>query len=295
MKQIFLVLLLLGTGAQVLAGSDPAYFVYDGNPIAAKYSAGQVIQLPSVTVWDLDQIQQLEAVSALKRASRLSALTKSPRLQPATLSPPRLPEYGVTMFETSLEASAEASDKRSLALIWSGATLFREVAFDLPGIGADQSRQLVARSRREVEPSLDFRAYPPVGRRLQLEAPALIRDYGRTSEASHLAFIDITWRIKDLPDALANRGIDSTQPYLRVEYVIDTRSNRPVFVNVSNVGGQMDREMRLFKEERGPLLMAVEISCSDGSGALLLDLERDSYGTGRKGDVQSNWECYPAH
>jgi hypothetical protein len=52
--------------------------------------------------------------------------------------------------------------------------------------------------------------------------------------------------------------------------------------------------MRLFKEPGGPLLMAVTIVCSDGGEPLIIDLEHESYGTGRQGDVPAVPHCFPA-
>jgi hypothetical protein len=121
-----------------------------------------------------------------------------------------------------------------------------------------------------------------------------VRDYGRSAAAPHLAFIDITWHIRDLPEALSNRGIDSWSPYFRVEYVVNTGTGKTVYLHATNVGGIENREMRLFKESGGPLLMAVAIACADGSEPLILDLEHESYGTGRQGDVPEISHCFPA-
>jgi hypothetical protein len=204
-----------------------------------------------------------------------------------------MPEYGLAMFDVSTEGSVAQKD-RPPALVWSGPTPFREVVLSLPGIDTRLKRSLVAQSRLALAPQLDFRAYKPVSRRLKIDGPVSIRDYGRAAAAPHLAFVDITWRIKDLPEALANRGIDSLSPFLRVEYVVNTRTGRTVYRNTTNEGGIQDRDMRVFKEPSGPLLMAVMITCTDGGEPLILDLEHESYGTGHQGDLAVVPHCFPA-
>ena len=291
MKPTSLTALLAAWCVCAFAAEDPAYFIFDGSPVAAKYVSGKLIRLPPQDASDLEKIKNLEAVSGLMRASRLSVLSPSGQKLPH-LSAPQLPGYGVAMFDVALEG-LETKGRQPATLIWSGPARFSEVALTLPGAASRGNKALVTRSRRLVAPMLDFRAYEPVGRRLQVEGPVSVLDHGRTPVAPHLTFVDVTWRIKDLPEALSDRGIDSTSPFIRVEFVIDTATGKTVYQNIENTGGTEGRSMRLLREGNGPLLMAVRIGCSDGAEPLLLDLGRESYGTGRPGDVPPSLHCFP--
>jgi hypothetical protein len=153
---------------------------------------------------------------------------------------------------------------------------------------------LIEQSRRLLTPMLDLRGIDGVGRRLKIKGPVSVRDYGRTDVAPHLAFIDVIWYIEDLPEALVNKGIDSWSPYMRVEYVVNRRTAKLIYRNTTNTGGTEGREMRIFKEHKGPLLMAVSIICSDGSEPILIDLDRETYGTGSSDDIPESLHCFPA-
>lgn len=275
------------------AVDEPSYFILNGNPIAAKYAGGKLMRLPTQDAYDVGGLEDLEAVSALTKQSALKSLSARGMQIPVRISPPRVPEYGVPMFQISADGLTERRIEASV-LAWSGPALFREVVLDRPGATVQLRRSLVSQSSKLLKPKLDFRLHKPVGRKLRIEGPVKVRDYGRTSIAPHLAFIDVTWRIKDLPDALVNRGIDSISPFFRVEYVFDTRTRKPVYRNTTNVGGIEDREMLIFKEPNGPLLMAVMINCSDGAEPFIIDLERESYGTEANSDVPEVPHCFPA-
>lgn len=290
---MYALTLVLSPTVCASATDESTYFIFDGNPVAAKYVSGRLVRLPIQDAQDVESLKALEAVSALLRAPRLTGLSALARPPVAHVSPPRMPEYGGAMFDVSIESSM-VQKVRPATLVWSGPTPFREIVLSLPGVDAHLKRTLVAESRRVLAPKLDFRAYEPVGRLLEIDGPVSVRDYGRAAAAPHLAFVDITWRIKHLPEALANRGIDSLAPFLRVEYVVNTRTGRTVYRNTTNEGGIEDRDMRLFKEPGGPLLMAVMIGCTDGGEPLILDLEHESYGTGRQGDVHEVPHCFPA-
>lgn len=275
------------------ATDEPIYLILNGNPIAAKYAAGRLIRLPPQDVYDVGGLRDLEAVSALTKQSVLKSLSGSGMPTPVRISPPRVPEYGVPMFQILDDGLTKRRTEASV-LAWSGSALFREVVLDRPGATVQLRRSLISESNKLIRPKLDFRPYKPVGRQLKIEGPVKVRDYGRTSIAPHLAFIDVTWRIKDLPDALANHGIDSISPFFRVEYVFDTRTGKPVYRNTTDVGGIEDREMLIFKEANGPLLMAVMINCSDGAEPFIIDLEHESYGTEANSDVPEVPHCFPA-
>jgi hypothetical protein len=272
---------------------DSTYFIFDGNPVAAKYILGRMVRLPVQDAGNVESLSTLEAVSALLHSPRLSTLSMSAKSPVVHVSPPRMPEYGIPMFEVSIGGSV-AQKIRAPTLIWSGSTAFREIVFSSPRVGGRLKQALIAQSRRLIIPMLDFRLNKRVGRRLKIDGPVSVRDYGRTEVAPHLAFVDVTWRIRDLPDALANNGIDSWSPYLRVEYIVNTGTGKTVYRNTTNVGGVEESDMHLFKEPDGPLLMAVSITCSDGSEPLILDLERETYGTGHSDDVPHADHCFPA-
>jgi hypothetical protein len=250
-----------------------------------------MVRLPVQDAYDPDSLRSLEAVSGLLRASLLRSLSAQPLV--VNISLPHVPEYGEAMFEVIIKGSV-AQKIRPPILVWSGSTPFREIVLGASDTDARLKQTLIAQSRHMLIPMLDFRSSERVGRRLKITGPVSVRDYGRTSLAPHLAFVDITWRIDDLPESLANNGIDSWSPYLRVEYVVNTRTGRMVYRNTSNDGGIERHDMRLFKEPGGPLLMAVSIACSDGSEPLILDLENESYGTGRTSDVPKIPHCFPA-
>lgn len=290
---IYALVVALSSNAAASAPVEPTYFIMDGNPAAVRYALGRLERLPTQDADDVEGLKTLEAVSALQRSPSLSSFSTSKKPTLVQISPPRLPEYSVAMFEIFNNGSV-MERARPANLVWSGESLFHEVLLDLPGVDARLKRSLVSESRRLLVPMLDFRAYEPVGRRLKIDGPVSIRDYGRTTAAPHLAFVDVTWKIKNLPDALANRGIDSLSPFLRVEYVVDTRTGRRIYRNTTNDGSVGDRDMRLFKEPSGSLLMAVPIVCSDGAEPLILDLEHESYGTGRSSDVPDVQHCFPA-
>lgn len=276
-----------------MATDEPAYFILDGNPAAAKYVGGRVVRLPAQDADELEGLQKLEAVSALLQASRLSVLSASKQPVNAQVSRPRKAEYGLPVFQVSVD-NVVLEMSPIAVLVWSGPALFREVL--LVPARADTRIQhiLTADSRRALAPMLDFRDFEPVGRQLELEGPVHVKDHGRPAGAPYLDFIDITWRIKDLPEALADRGIDSLSPYLRVEYVVDTRTGKLVYRNIVNGFDRDERRLRLFKEAGGPLLMAATVdTCEDGGEPLILDLEHESYGTGRKDDVPDLQHCFP--
>jgi hypothetical protein len=291
----FLILsgLLFWSTVGASARDEPSYFIFDNNPVAAKYVAGRLVHLPYQDADDAAGLQALESVSALQRAPRLQALSAGAQPVLAHISPARMTEYGVPMFEIAMENGAE-KPARPRPLVWSGPAAFEALQFSRPRTDPQLRRRLVADSRRVLAPRLDFRDFEPVHRRLDIVGPAKVRDYGRLASAPHLAFVDVTWRIKALPDALANRGIDSMSPFLRVEYVVDTRTGRTIYLNTSNDGAIVDRDMLLFKEPGGPLLMAVTIGCTDGSEPLILDLEHESYGTGQPSDIPDLPHCFPA-
>jgi hypothetical protein len=272
---------------------DSAYFVVEGNPVAAKYVSGRLIRLPVQDAEDPKDLMALESVSALVSAQHLSELSDNEEPAIAHISQPRRPEYGVPMFDVSVDRS-EDQKAPLLGVAWSGRFSFKEVALGSMSTDISLRRRLVAESRRFLLSKLDFRAYRPVGRRLEVDGSVKVRDYGRTAAAPDLAFIDITWRIRNIPDALSSRGIDSLSPFWRVEYVVNVRTGRIVYKNATNVGGVEDRGMRLFKEPGGPLLMAVTIACSDGSEPMIMDLESETYGTGTGKDVPEVTHCYPA-
>jgi hypothetical protein len=273
--------------------SESSYFILDGNPVAVKYTSGVLKRLPIQDANDVDGLRKLEAVAALVKQSHLATLSTAAAPTTVQISSPRSTEYGVAMFEVSAGGSVVQRD-RLPTLAWSGPEQFREVILDSHSADGQLRRTLITQSYRTLTPKLDFRAYKSVGRRLKLDGPVRVRDYGRTAVAPHLAFVDVTWRIRDLPDALANQGIDSLSPFFRVEYVIDMRTRRPVYQNTTNEGGVEDWDMRLFKEAAGPLLMAVTIGCSDGAEPLIIDLEHESYGTGSRNDVPEVSHCFPA-
>ncbi|WP_374583023.1 hypothetical protein [Pseudoduganella sp.] len=274
------------------AADKASCIIFDGNPVAVKYASGKLKRLPSQDANDVERLLELEAVSALIKESQLSSLSQA---MPASvrISPPRMTEYGVAMFEV-LTDSPDMQRIRTPNLVWSGPPLFRQVRLDLPGARAQLKRSLIARSHRVLQSKLDFRSYEPVGRRLKLDGPVKVRDYGRTASAPHLAFVAITWRIKDLPETLSDHGMDSLAPFFRVEYVVDTRTGKPIYRNTTNVGGIEDWDLRLFKEPNGPLMMAVTIKCSDGAEPFILDLENESYGTVGSNDVPEVAHCFPA-
>lgn len=197
------------------------------------------------------------------------------------------------MFDVGINSTA-AETLRSPVLVWSGRTLFREVAFLPPDLNTPWRRMLLAKSRRALAAQLDFRGDPRIGRRLRIAGPVGVRDYGRPAAAPHLAFLDITYRIVDLPKTLSNQGIDAWSPFMRMEYVVDTRTGRSIYQSSANVGGVADRAMRLFKASDGPLLMAVMLPCSDGEEPFIMDVEHESYGTGGKHDVPESMHCFPA-
>lgn len=292
-KGICLLTLVFSSSAYALVTNEPAYFIFDGNPVSAKYVSGRLIRIPVQDADNVEGLKKLEAVSALLSAPRLSSLSKSAQPLDAQLSPPHLPEYGQGMFNVTVEGST-AEKVRPISLVWSGSTLFHEITLRLPGLDKHQKQLLIADSRRVLTQSLDLRNYEPVGRRLKISGPVKVRDFGRADVSPHLAFVDITWRIKDLPKTLSDKGIDSWSPFLRVEYVVNSQTGITIYRNVTNVGGIEDRDMRLFKEPKGPLLMAVLIDCTDGSEPLIIDLENESYGTGRKNDVPEVPHCFPA-
>lgn len=271
----------------------PTYFIFKGNPVPVKYLAGKLIRLPVQDADDLAELTKLEAVSALASAPRLNILSPSVQSKILYVSAPQVPAYGTSMFEISDQDSNERSAKQTM-LAWSGPSSFHEITLNKSSHDALPKQLLIVQSRRQLTPLLDFRDADRIRRQLKLEGPIRIRDYGRTSVAPDLAFADITWRIKDLPDALANNGIDSWSPYMRVEYILNTRTNRIVYRNVTNIAGVEEQDMRLFKESGGPLLMAVSINCSDGSEPLILDIENESYGTDHKDDVPPSPHCFPA-
>ncbi len=274
---------------------ESTYFIVNGNPVAVKYSAGRLKRLPFQDAPDVESIKKLEAVSALLRAPRLTGLSTLAQRPIAHLSPPRLPEYGTAMFDLTTVGPA-VQGERATSLVWSGATPFREVELSLPGVDSRWKRSLVIQSRDVLAPWLDYRAYKSVGRQLEIDdGPVNVRDYGRSAAAPHLAFVDITWHIKALPEVLSNSGINSLLPFLRVAYVVNTKTGKSVYIATSNVAGTEGRDMRLFKEPGGPLLMAVTIPCTDGDEPLIVDLEHETYGTGRQADVPEVAHCFPAH
>lgn len=273
--------------------AEASYFILDGNPVAVKYASGKLQRLPTQDAYDSESLQGLEAVSALMRHSHLLGLSPSGVPHEVRISPPRMTGYGVAMFATDGAGPAAPRD-RAPAMAWTGPASFREVVLDQPGVGARLKRSLAVDAQRLLTTKLDFRAYKPVGRRLKLDGPVSLRDHGRSATAPHLAFVDLTWAIKDLPEALANNGTDALSPFFRVEYVVDTRKDRVVYRNIINAGGAQDRAMRLFKEEGGPLLMAVMLNCSDGAEPLIIDLDNETYGIGRPGDVPEVSHCFSA-
>jgi hypothetical protein len=290
---MYALILALSSTVRASAIDESIYFIFEGNPVAVKYISGRLVRLPIQDAYDIKSLKALESVSALMRAPRLTSLSTLAEPSVAHVSPPRMPEYGVAMFDVSIESSV-AQKARPAPLVWSGPTRFREIVLSLPGVDSHWKRSLVDESRLLLAPALDFRASEKVGRQLEIDGPVSVRDYGRAAGAPHLAFVDITWRIKDLPEALSNNGIDSWSPFMRVEYVVNTRTGITVYRNTTNVGGIEDRGMRLFKEPGGPLLMAVTLGCTDGGEPLILDLEHESYGTGRPGDVPEIAHCFPA-
>jgi len=290
---IYALTLSLSSTVRASPAGESTYFIVDGNPVAAKYTSGRLARLPYQDAESIESIHALEAVSALLRAPRLTALSMLAQPPIAHVSPPRLPEYGMAMFEVSI-GNAVAEKTRQSTLVWSGSAQFREVEVSQPGVDTRLKQSLIAESRRALAPQLDFRDYKSVGRRLSIVGPVSVRDYGRAAAAPYLAFVDITWRVKDLPKALTGNSTDSISPFFRVEYVVNTLTGKTVYRNATNVGGIEDRDMRLFKEPGGPLLMAVTIACADGGEPLILDLEYETYGTGRKGDVPDVPHCFPS-
>jgi hypothetical protein len=291
----FAVVLLVSLSSfflfRIAAASDgPSYFLMDGNPVAVKYASGKLERLPVQDADSIEALGELESVSALMKRSHLTWLSAAAEPLSVQISSPRLAEYGVPMFAVSAEGSA-VNLAESPALVWSGTAQFREVVLDLPGSDTQLTKSLITQSHRVLMAKLDFLA----GKRIELDGPAKVKDFGRTSLAPHLAFVDVSWRIKNFPAALANHGIDSLPPFLRVKYVVDKRTGRVVFRSVTNEGSVDDRGMRLFKEARGPLMMAVMISCVDGAEPLIIDLEHETYGTGRLEDVPEIAHCFPAH
>ena len=287
--------LLAATTAAAFAATNPdaAYFVLDGNPVSAKYLSHRLVRLPTQDAGDADAIRSLESVRALSGAARLRALDATSRIDIAHLSSPQPTSYGTSMFEVTVDRP-EAKTGAPGWLVWSGSTPFKGVALHRPGTDSRLRRALEQQSRDLIAPRLDLRGYAPVARQLELEGPVRVRDYGSPDGAPHLAVIDIVWHIKDLPEALSDRGIDSTSPFMRAEFVVDRRTGRPVFRNIVNVGDIEDREFLLFKEPGGPLLMAVRLDCLDGAEPMVFDLEHETYGTGHPGDVPDLAHCFPA-
>jgi hypothetical protein len=276
-----------------VAADQPTYFILDGNPAAVKYVAGRLVRLPTQDADDLDGMQSLESVAAIQRARRLTGLSSSPQPLVAQASSARETEYGTAMFEVTVDGVVVKRSARD-ALFWTGPARFREVSLGLGGLDARQRQLLVADSRRALIPALDLKGTEGVRRVLHLEGTPRVRDHGRSAVAPDLGFVDVTWRIKDFPKMLANQGIDSMQPAFRVEYVVNTRSGKTIFRDIINTEPDAARSLRLFKEPNGPLLMAVSIACLDGAEPLILDLENESYGTGRANDVQPAGHCFPA-
>lgn len=273
--------------------SDTAYFIFDGNPISVKYASGRLVRLPVQDADSVESLKKLEAVSALMSAPSLSALTDTTSPSTVKISPPQLPEYGVGMFEITTSSPQTQKSSKPM-LIWSGRTPFREIELMSLDLGASEKQRLIEDSRQELSKKIDPFRKEATGRRMVIVGPVSIRSYGQTSGRSQLAFVDVTWRIKNLPKRLSENGIDSWTPYFRAEYVINLSSGRTLYRNITNVGRVEDRLMRLFKEPTGPLLMAVTIACTDGSEPFLLDLENETYSTGQKSDVKEVPHCFPA-
>ena len=164
--RIYVLTLLLSSVVCAAAPDEPSYFIFEGNPVAAKYVVGRLERLPVQDAEDSGGLNALEAVSALLRAPRLNILSTSSRPSVAKISPPRKPQYGLAMFEVSVEGAA-AQKSRLPALAWSGPTPFRETVLGLPGAHANLKRSLVTQSRRALAPELDYRTNERVGRRLR--------------------------------------------------------------------------------------------------------------------------------
>lgn len=284
----------LGLSAPVFAaGAEaPNYFLFNGNPVAAKYVAGKLMRLETQDASSVEGLKELEAVSALLRAPSLSRLTPGKPFRVKLLKLER-PEYGVSMFALAMEGPPPP-EVNPATLVWSGPARFSEIVLRPQAIDPRLKKMVIARSRRDLAPMLDYRAYKPVGRRLKFENNPKVRVYGSTAAAPHLAFIDVTWTIAHLPKELSERGIDSTSPVHREEFIIDTRRGKTIYSSDNDAMVGDGREMRLFQEAGGPLLMATAITCSDGDEPFILDLEHETFGTGAKEDVPNPLHCFPS-
>lgn len=274
------------------AAPEPTYFLIDGNPAAVKYAAGRLQRLPAQDASELKDLNQLEAVAALSRAKQVRVMAGALPPRSATLSDAHVPQYGEAVFD--VEVDGQATHGERLPVAWSGAVSFHEVRMDGRALKAPLLRTLIAKSKSAVTPTLDMRKYEPVARWLHLDDMPRVHQYGHPVGAPHLAFVDVNWHIKDLPDALANRGIDSWSEWIREEYVVDDRSGRVVYHASVRSGDVEPRDFRLFKADDGPLLMATILVCADGGEPLILDLEHESFGTGRPTDVPDLPHCFPA-
>lgn len=294
MKRLFAAVLAAAVSTPVVAadGADTAYFLLDGNPVAARYSAHRLVRLPTQDAPDAAGLAALESVAAFSTAARATRLDRAGRLGAARVSPPRVPAYGTPMFDVTAEGDSPGRAARG-ALAWTGSTPFAAVALAHRPVDARLRQALVRESRRLVAPRLDFRAYAPVGRQLQVEGPVRVREDG-TDAAPGLAFVEIVWKIHHLPAALADRGIDSTLPYLVADMVVHRRTGQAIFRDVASDGGLDDREVVLFKEPGGPLLMATPLPCLDGAEPFVIDLDHETYGAGRADDVPAPAHCFPA-
>lgn len=250
-----------------------AYFLLDGNPVPVRYQAGALLRLPDQHAADLDAVRKLEVVTALAQADRLTAFGARSHPVAARLSAVRVPEYGVAMFDVAVAGHGQGAQ-----LLWSGATPFRGIVLKRPGIDARLQRTLVEQSRRSLAP------HYRIGRLLK------VHDHGRAASAPHLAFVGIEWQNRAAPKA--NGGLDEQSPTVRTDYVIDKRSRSPVLIATSAYGGAPWR-FRLLQEPAGPLLLAASIACIDGDAPLMLDLTRDTFGTGGRKDVPQPG-CFPA-
>lgn len=256
--------------------------------------------LPIQDASTVEGLAALESVAALSGASHLKLLVAAPAAHPVRISAPRIPEYGQAMFDFRESASA-ISKQRAPSVIWSGAIPFRQVELTPSRADKRLKRLLISDSRDRLASLLKSTSVPGKQPAPALTGPVNIRDYGRTSIAPHLAFVDVTWRIKH-PRGTPQRVIDSTGPFVRVEYVFNTSAGKPVFAATSR-GSSPPRAMRLFKEPRGPLLMAASIECDDGSSPVVLDLDTETFSsplaTGTGGNdgaaaAAAGYNCFPA-